>query len=277
MKKCPQCNRTFPDDTLSFCLEDGAVLSPAYVPDETLVMSEVPTVVQRKGQTRDDQIVQPQASSPLVSYLLIALIALLLGGGIAAVVLYRDNKAVATVNNTDAPRKQDSTSPQAPPSTPTKKVYQSTNVALHKDAQIVSNNTEEDGNNCNDASEITDGLFNVGGNCRSDGIVGFKNNDYGEVMTVTVTIDLERPYLIEKIRYNSGNVQHGEAWNADVMISPFGQTATNKGSFNRGAWTEQSGELTASDVTVTFKKTRRSETTDWIFIGEIEVIGVPAE
>jgi len=31
MKSCPTCNRTF-DDTLSFCLEDGAVLSAPFVP-----------------------------------------------------------------------------------------------------------------------------------------------------------------------------------------------------------------------------------------------------
>jgi hypothetical protein len=49
MKKCPQCNRTYADDTLSFCLEDGALLSASYNPQEippTVAINalEVPTV-----------------------------------------------------------------------------------------------------------------------------------------------------------------------------------------------------------------------------------------
>jgi uncharacterized membrane protein HdeD (DUF308 family) len=33
MKSCPTCNRTYPDDTLAFCLMDGSVLSAPYDPD----------------------------------------------------------------------------------------------------------------------------------------------------------------------------------------------------------------------------------------------------
>ena len=32
MKSCPTCNRTYPDDTLAFCLVDGSVLSAPYDP-----------------------------------------------------------------------------------------------------------------------------------------------------------------------------------------------------------------------------------------------------
>jgi len=32
MKSCPTCNRTYPDDTLAFCLIDGSVLSAPYDP-----------------------------------------------------------------------------------------------------------------------------------------------------------------------------------------------------------------------------------------------------
>jgi hypothetical protein len=34
MKKCPKCNRTYADDGFTFCLEDGALLSAPYDPDE---------------------------------------------------------------------------------------------------------------------------------------------------------------------------------------------------------------------------------------------------
>jgi hypothetical protein len=35
MKSCPECNRTYPDDTLAFCLVDGSVLSASYEPEQT--------------------------------------------------------------------------------------------------------------------------------------------------------------------------------------------------------------------------------------------------
>lgn len=40
MKRCPTCQRTFEDDTLSFCLDDGTPLAPGARPDseETLVL-----------------------------------------------------------------------------------------------------------------------------------------------------------------------------------------------------------------------------------------------
>ena len=40
MKSCPACNRTYTDETLSFCLEDGSVLSAPYnSADKTLEIS----------------------------------------------------------------------------------------------------------------------------------------------------------------------------------------------------------------------------------------------
>ncbi len=35
MKSCPSCNRTYSDDTITFCLVDGSVLSAPYHPDQT--------------------------------------------------------------------------------------------------------------------------------------------------------------------------------------------------------------------------------------------------
>jgi uncharacterized protein len=42
MKRCPQCNRTYSDESFSFCLDDGTLLSASYDPDGTLVL---PTTV----------------------------------------------------------------------------------------------------------------------------------------------------------------------------------------------------------------------------------------
>ena len=38
MKECPTCKRTYSDETLSFCLADGALLSAPYDPRETLIV-----------------------------------------------------------------------------------------------------------------------------------------------------------------------------------------------------------------------------------------------
>lgn len=40
MKRCPTCSRTYADNSLSFCLEDGGLLSPEFESDETLAFSK---------------------------------------------------------------------------------------------------------------------------------------------------------------------------------------------------------------------------------------------
>jgi hypothetical protein len=42
MKLCPQCNRTYTDKSIAFCLADGALLSAPYDPDATLHLSPQP-------------------------------------------------------------------------------------------------------------------------------------------------------------------------------------------------------------------------------------------
>lgn len=42
MKRCPQCNRTFWDDTYTFCLEDGSLLSAPFDHQQTLVLPSTP-------------------------------------------------------------------------------------------------------------------------------------------------------------------------------------------------------------------------------------------
>jgi hypothetical protein len=42
MKQCLICNRTYSDDSLRFCLEDGSILSAQYDPEATLVNRQQP-------------------------------------------------------------------------------------------------------------------------------------------------------------------------------------------------------------------------------------------
>lgn len=40
MKSCPTCNRTFADDSITFCLVDGSILSAPYDPQATLIIPD---------------------------------------------------------------------------------------------------------------------------------------------------------------------------------------------------------------------------------------------
>lgn len=153
------------------------------------------------------------------------------------------------------------------------------NVAYKKPVYISTNDADDIPDNgvvCNNPSEITDGFVKKNSdNCAIDGLMGFRNTDFNQLMEITVTINLQQTYNITKIRYNQGDVWSGSTWNADWMITPFGKTKTNAGSENKGAWTEQTGTITASKIQITFQKTKTKWNEDWLTIGEIEVIGTP--
>jgi len=155
------------------------------------------------------------------------------------------------------------------------------NVALGRRVWITTNGANDSCDYCEkEWADITDGRLDYsaksGGQIK-DGCVGWQNNGYRQLMEVKVTVDLGKDFNISKIRYNVGNVMRAETWNADYMISPFGRTTTNPGSGYSGKWTEHTGNLTASTVTITFQKTRTEWARDWLFIGEIEVIGTPVD
>ena len=154
------------------------------------------------------------------------------------------------------------------------------NIALGKPVTVTTNGADEPHEHVGEwPSDITDGSLDYQpvSSGIEDGCVGWVNDDYDELMVVTVTIDLQGTYNINKIRYNMGNCQRAETWNADRMESPFGRTTTNPGTPYSGAWTEQAGDITASSVTIKFEKTRTAWERDWLFIGEIEVWGTPVE
>lgn len=59
MKSCPSCNRTYADDTLTFCLNDGALLSAPYDPQATL---QIPSA-RSTNQTTEILSASPQADT----------------------------------------------------------------------------------------------------------------------------------------------------------------------------------------------------------------------
>ena len=99
MKRCSKCNQVYADDSLNFCLSDGAVLLPPYDPEPTLVLS--PQLLNNPSTIRSpSQYQHPsrQGVSPLFAYAAVGLLALLIGGGIV-LWLKSDPKTTASVTN----------------------------------------------------------------------------------------------------------------------------------------------------------------------------------
>ncbi|HWT00163.1 MAG TPA: SPOR domain-containing protein [Pyrinomonadaceae bacterium] len=86
MKRCPTCGRTYADEYLSYCLDDGSVLSAPYEPEQTqrihapratnLVTEALPA-----GQATH---AAQRGGKPVLAYALIGLLALLAGGAFVA-------------------------------------------------------------------------------------------------------------------------------------------------------------------------------------------------
>lgn len=100
MKRCPTCGRTYADESLSYCLDDGAVLSAAYEPEQT---QRIPAPRATNLVTEALPAAQtPQASKaggrPALVYVLIGLLALLAGGAFVAW-LKRDSAAPSTAQS----------------------------------------------------------------------------------------------------------------------------------------------------------------------------------
>ena len=103
MKQCPACNRTYADDSITFCLADGALLSASYDPDATQriparLTSPPPTDV-LTAQPAPTEVLphylsqaQPARANNSSKYLLAALLLILVGGGILTVVLLNQKK-----------------------------------------------------------------------------------------------------------------------------------------------------------------------------------------
>jgi hypothetical protein len=120
MKQCPTCTRIFADDTLRYCLDDGGVLTSAYDPEETHFKTPA-------GPTRLPPIVVPhyQAPSqvtragvnPVVVYVLIAALALVVGGGVVAILKPGAANQTASLPSTATPKQESAIPVNAEPET----------------------------------------------------------------------------------------------------------------------------------------------------------------
>lgn len=102
MKRCPTCNRSYADNSLSFCLEDGAPLRPDYDPEATVVTPPrppAPPVAKQRGS----------GSHRFYQLVIIWLLLVLLAGGIGLYVVLskRNEQTEVTASPSPEPSRSD--------------------------------------------------------------------------------------------------------------------------------------------------------------------------
>ena len=131
MKMCPRCQKTYADDNLNFCLEDGTTLQQmtGAAPPPTVQMNQ-PPVTNPSQPTPSQPGSQPGWNPPPQQYggppkkssktwvwvlLILGLVVLLCGGGIVGFIFYaasQADKAVGNYNfNTSTPTNRNTSTP----------------------------------------------------------------------------------------------------------------------------------------------------------------------
>jgi hypothetical protein len=149
MKLCPQCNRTYADETLTFCMSDGALLSAPYKPEATQVMPSIlapaPTIEALPTKQSEPQV-KERGRGFNVSYVVILLMAVLLAGSAVALFYERGKEG----SNSNA-RQLESQTPASNPMRP-----EQTNV--NSAPQTVNDQTRFSVASCNSIKDTQTGL-----------------------------------------------------------------------------------------------------------------------
>jgi YARHG domain len=143
MKQCPTCHRTYTDDTLVYCLDDGSVLAAVYDPQATQIIAPprrtdpmptavfIPPTQPAQQQPPSFAPAQPQpvpprqGVNPAVVYVMVALLALLVGGGVVALLL-RPGTKEETSSSPSAPKTDPLTTASGEPATKEQQALPST-------------------------------------------------------------------------------------------------------------------------------------------------------
>ncbi len=115
MKICSQCQKTYSDDNLNFCLDDGSVLTNAVSQplEQTVIMNQSPVTQQNQpmpsqpvsqaGWSAPQQFSmqqQPKSSKTWIWVVaILAVVVVACGGGLFGALLYVGNKAEKVANN----------------------------------------------------------------------------------------------------------------------------------------------------------------------------------
>jgi hypothetical protein len=105
MKQCPQCNRTYADESITFCLADGALLSAPYDPEATQRIYPPRSTNPPPTEILPAQQSYPiaQKSSPRFIYAIVAMMAVLviaLASMIIVPLISQERKESKNINQT---------------------------------------------------------------------------------------------------------------------------------------------------------------------------------
>jgi hypothetical protein len=107
MKQCPACARTYPDDSLTYCLDDGSVL---FTPNDPQATQRLPLPrVTSQSSTEVFPSTQPvrQESNRWPIYILVALLCVAIGGAILALLSFGYKKFLDTSASSTAQTSSD--------------------------------------------------------------------------------------------------------------------------------------------------------------------------
>ena len=98
--RCPRCNRSYSDETVIYCLDDGTLLTALHDPQETLILPQPRVTDPFPAAIPQTQLAQPQivrqGVRPAIVYALVALLAMVVAGG--AVALYYERGKSSDAN-----------------------------------------------------------------------------------------------------------------------------------------------------------------------------------
>jgi hypothetical protein len=200
VKQCPTCRRTYRDDTLAYCLDDGSKL--VAIPDlqKTLRVS-APAAADRAAPTPPPVYEAQKRSSKWPVFLLVALLLVgLLAGGIGILIFGYSRMATSSPVTNDEPRgERKPESRWSPPPSPSPSLTPSPSPTPRTAEAIVGNwrtNVHENGRN----TEITVTFL-------ANGTTRYVFQERGQTTTDTATWQYSDGTLFE--RFSSGAAGKG--------------------------------------------------------------------
>ena len=251
MKQCPTCNRTYADESMRFCLDDGALLSAANDPEATLVMPTASTDhPPRETLPSRPPHSHPKAKStnPKLIYVAIGLLALLVGGGIVALLKSsaKDNPPTEKSANVQTATKPTSTpTPSSRESTVTVPLiipWTNTNIQVNAGQTLTIHATGK-----GVWKNVAQSYPKAYEECDPDGTPPVDSADYNSNISSYQCPDAHKGALIGKIGQNGTPFPVGSNYSQVMNQAGILYLGVNdmKPEVDSSAWRDNSGRFTA--------------------------------
>ncbi len=119
MKRCGKCGRSYADESLNFCLEDGTVLSHSLDPQATLLNTSPRPTNPQTTEVLPRLPIQPKPSQAWSLYLIIGLVVLVVGTVVISLIILAATNSTTSSGSTDDSTTASPTYSSEPLSTPT--------------------------------------------------------------------------------------------------------------------------------------------------------------